>query len=169
MFSKNLEQALNDQINFEFYSAHLYLSVAAYFSSIDLDGFANFFTVQAEEEKFHGMKFYNYVNDSGGRVLLKGFENPPVYFESHLDAFEKSLEHEKIVSKRIYNLSDIAMEEKEHATLSLLRWFIDEQVEEEKSLNAIIKKLKRIGNDMAALYILDTELSARVFVPPVNA
>lgn len=169
MFSENLAQALNDQINFEFYSAHLYLSVAAYFSSIDLDGFANFFTVQAEEEKFHAMKFYNYVNEMEGRVLLKGFENPPVYFDSPLDAFEKSLEHEKIVSKRIYNLSDIAMEEREHATLSLLRWFIDEQVEEEKNLNTVIKKLKRIENDMAALYMLDTELAARVFVPPVTA
>lgn len=169
MLSENLEKALNEQINYEFYSAHLYLSVAAYFSNIDLDGFANFFLVQAEEEKFHAMKFYNYVNEMEGRVLLKGFQNPPIYFESPLDAFEKSLQHEKIVTKRIYDLSDIAMEEREHATLSLLRWFIDEQVEEEKNINNIIKKLKRVENDMAALYMIDNELAARVFVPPVNA
>lgn len=168
MFSERLEKALNEQINYEFFSSHLYLSIAAYFSSIDLDGFANFFIVQAEEEKFHAMKFYNYVNDMEGRILLKGMENPHANFESPLDAFEMSLEHEKIVTQRIYSLSDIAMEEREHATLSLLKWFIDEQVEEEKNLNTIIKKLKRIGNDVAALYMLDTELSARVFVPPVN-
>lgn len=169
MLSDNLGKALNDQINFEFYSAHLYLAMAAYFSSIDLDGFANFFTVQAEEEKFHAMKFYNYVNDMEGRVLLKGFVNPPNYFESPLAAFETALGHEKIVTSRIYDLSDIAMEEREHATLSLLKWFIDEQVEEEKNLNTIIKKLKRIENDMAAIYMLDTELAARVFVLPANA
>jgi len=168
MFSNNLGKALNEQINFEFYSSHLYLAVAAYFSSIDLDGFANFFTVQAEEEKFHAMKFYNYMNDMDGRVLLKGFENPPNHFESSIAAFETALEHEKIVTKRIYNLSDIAMEEREHATLSLLKWFIDEQVEEEKNLTSIIKKLRRIENDMAAIYMLDTELAARVFVPPAN-
>lgn len=169
MFSEKLGNALNDQINFEFYSAHLYLSMAAYCSSIDLDGFANFFTVQAEEEKFHAMKFYNFVNKMEGRILLKGMENPPTDFESPLAAFQEALEHEKIVTKRIYNLSDIAAEEREHATISLLRWFIDEQVEEENSFNMIIKKLKRIGNDTAALYMLDTELAARVFVPPVNA
>jgi Ferritin-like protein len=168
MFSERLEKALNEQINYEFYSAHLYLSVAAYFSSIDLDGFANYFTVQAEEEKFHAMKFYNYVNDMEGRVLLKGMENPPISFESTLEAFEMSLEHEKTVTQRIYKLSDIAFEEREHATISILKWFIDEQVEEEKNLNIIFKKLKRIGNDMAALYMLDTELAARVFVPPVT-
>lgn len=169
MLSERLEKALNEQINFEFYSAHLYLSIASYFSSIDLDGFANFFIIQAEEEKFHAMKFFNYVNDSEGRVLLEGFENPPTNFESYLSAFTESLEHEKIVTKRIYSLSDIAMEEKEHATLSFLKWFIDEQVEEEKNFNTIIKKLKRIGEDMAALYMLDAELATRVFVPPVNA
>jgi ferritin len=168
MFSDNLEKALNGQINFEFYSSHLYLAMAAYFSSIDLDGFANFFTVQAEEEKFHAMKFYNYMNDMEGRVLLKGFDNPPNYFESPLAAFETALEHEKIVTNRIYNLSDMAMEEREHATLSFLKWFIDEQVEEEKNLNTIIKKLKRIENDMAAIYMLDSELAARVFVLPTN-
>jgi ferritin len=168
MFSDNLGKALNEQVNFEFYSSHLYLAIAAYFSSIDLDGFANFFTVHAEEEKFHAMKFYNYINDMEGRVLLNGFDNPPNYFESPLAAFETALEHEKIVTSRIYNLSDIAMEEREHATLSFLKWFIDEQVEEEKSLNTIIKKLKRIENDMAAIYMLDSELAARVFVLPTN-
>ena len=169
MLSEKLERALNDQINFEFYSAHIYLSMAAYCLSIELDGFANFFTVQAEEEKFHAMRFFNYVNQKEGKIVLKGMPDPGVDFDSALHVFETALLHEKIVTSRIYSLSDIAMEEREHATLSLLKWFIDEQVEEENTLTTIIKKLKRMGQDSAALYMLDTELAARVFVPPVIA
>ena len=169
MLSEKLENALNDQINFEFYSAHIYLSMAAYCLDIDLDGFANFFTVQAEEEKFHAMRFFNYVNQKEGKIVLKGMPEPKVDFKSALDTFETALLHEKIVTSRIYSLSDIAMEEREHATLSLLKWFIDEQVEEENTLTTIIKKLKRLGVDSAALYMLDTELAARVFVLPVIA
>ena len=169
MLSEKLENALNDQINFEFYSAHIYLSMAAYCLSLDLDGFANFFTVQAEEEKFHAMRFFNYVNQKEGKIILKGMPNPRVDFDSALDVFETALLHEKIVTSRIYSLSDIAMEEREHATLSLLKWFIDEQVEEENNLTTIIKKLKRMGDDSAALYMLDSDLATRIFVPPVIA
>lgn len=169
MLSEKLEGALNDQINFEFYSAHIYLSMAAYCLNIDLDGFANFFTVQAEEEKFHAMRFFNYVNQKEGRIVLKGMPDPRVDFNSALDVFETALLHEKIVTSRIYSLSDIAMEEREHATLSLLKWFIDEQVEEENNITTIIKKLKRMDHDSAALYMLDAELATRVFVPPVIA
>ena len=169
MLSEKLENSLNDQINFEFYSAHIYLSMAAYCLGMDLDGFANFFTVQAEEEKFHAMRFFNYVNQKEGKIVLKGMPNPSVDFKSALDVFETALSHEKIVTTRIYNLSDIAMEEREHATLSLLKWFIDEQVEEENNFTNIIKKLKRMGNDSAALYLLDAELATRVFVIPVIA
>lgn len=166
MLSEKLKSEINEQINYEFYSSHIYLSIASYFLSIDLDGFANFFIVQAEEEKFHAMKFLNYLNDMDGRVILEGFQDIPVNFESPLDAFMKALDHEKKVSKRIYKLSDIAMEEREHATISLLKWFIDEQVEEEKTVNDIIKRLKRIENDAAAIYMLDNELAARVYVQP---
>ena len=169
MLSEKLENSLNDQINFEFYSAHIYLSMAAYCLGMDLDGFANFFTVQAEEEKFHAMRFFNYVNQKEGKIILKGMPNPSVDFKSALDVFETALSHEKIVTNKIYNLSDIAMEEREHATLSLLKWFIDEQVEEENTLTTIIKKIKRMDKDSAALYMLDTELAARIFVPPVIA
>lgn len=169
MLSENLKNALNDQINFEFYSSHLYLSMAAYCSSIDFDGFANFFKVQAQEENFHAMKLYDYLNQMDGRVLLTGMQDPPTDFGTPLDIFEKALAHEKLVTDRIYNLSDMAMEEREHATISLLRWFIDEQVEEANTFTTLIKKLKRIGNDTAALYMLDAELGTRVFVPPVNA
>ena len=131
MISERLLKELNKQINFEFYSAHIYLDMAAYCAAEDFDGIANFFTVQAEEEKFHAMKFYNYVNEMNGRVVLEGMPDPQVEYKSILDAFEIALDHEKIVTSKIYNLTDIATEEREHATISLLKWFIDEQVEEE--------------------------------------
>ena len=166
MLSEKLENALNDQINFEFYSAHIYLSMAAYCLGMDLDGFANFFTVQAEEEKFHAMRFFTYVNQKEGKVVLKGMPDPRVDFESALDVFETALLHEKIVTSRIYSLSDIAMEEREHATLSLLKWFIDEQVEEENNFNYLLKKIKRAENNTAALYMLDDELATRIYTPP---
>lgn len=168
MISERLLKELNKQINFEFYSAHIYLAMAAYCAAEDFDGFANFFTVQAEEEKFHAMKFYNYVNEMNGRVVLEGMPDPQNDYKSLLDAFKVSYAHEKIVTSKIYNLTDIATEEREHATISLLKWFIDEQVEEENNFSGIIKKLERIKDDPASLYMLDTQLAARVFVPPVT-
>jgi len=168
MISEKLLNELNKQINFEFYSAHIYLAMAAYCAAEDFDGFSNWFKVQAEEEKFHGMKFYNYINDMNGRVVLEGMPDPKNDFKSLLEAFQISLNHEKIVTSKIYNLTDIATEEKEHATISLLKWFIDEQVEEESNFSRIIKRLERIKDDPTSLYLLDTELAARVFVPPVT-
>lgn len=168
MISKKLFTELNKQITFELYSAHLYLAMAAYSASEDLDGFSNFFKVQAEEERFHAIKFFDYINEMNSTVKLEGLESPVNKYESILDVFEKAYEHEQFVTKRIYTLSDIALEEKEHATMSLLKWFIDEQVEEESSFNNLIKRLKRIGNDSNALYMLDAELAQRVFTPPTS-
>lgn len=168
MISERLLKELNKQINFEFFSAHIYLAMAAYCAAEDFDGFSNFFKVQAEEEKFHAMKLYNFVNEMNGRVVLEGMPNPQNDYKSLLDVFEISLAHEKSVTKRIYNLTDIATEEKEHATISLLRWFIDEQVEEEASITRIINKLSRIKDDPSSLYMLDNELATRVFVPPAT-
>ncbi len=170
MLSERLQKALNDQVNYEFYSAYTYLAMAAYAESEDLGGFANFFKVQYEEELFHAMKFYNYINQMDGRVVIEAMKKPQVEYESVLHLFEAGYEHEKTVTSKIYNLANIATEEKEHATLSLLQWFIDEQVEEEQNFNTIIKKLKRIESNPAALYMLDEELATRVFTPPaVNA
>ncbi|WDC84124.1 ferritin [Caloramator sp. mosi_1] len=169
MVSQRLFDKLNDQMNFEFYSSHIYLAMSAYFESIDLPGFANFFRVQAEEEKFHAMKFYTYINEMEGRITFKGIPDVENEYSSALDALKAALEHEKKVTKRIYELMDIALEEREHATMSLLKWFIDEQVEEEATVNSLIKKLERIGNDVSALYTLDEQLSTRVFTPPTNA
>jgi ferritin len=168
MISERLFTELNKQMNFEFYSAHIYLAMAAYCAAEDFDGFANFFKVQAEEEKFHAMKFYNYINEMNGRITLEGMPEPQNDYESLLDAFQVAYNHEKIVTSKIYNLTDIATEEREHATISLLKWFIDEQVEEEATFNGHIKRLSRINDDPTSIYMLDNELATRVFVPPVT-
>lgn len=167
MISEKLLNALNAQINYEFYSSNIYLAMAAYCASEDLDGFANFFKVQAEEEKFHAMKFFDYVVDMGGRVSIAALDAPENEYASILDAFKSGLHHEKLVTERIYNLMDLAMEEREHATISFLKWFIDEQVEEESTFGSIIKKLERVSDNSNALYMLDAELGQRTFTPPV--
>ena len=165
VLSDKLLKSLNEQMNYEFYSAHSYMAMAAYCSSESLDGFANFFLVQAEEERFHAMKFYNFINALGERAIITGFDSPNNEFTSILDCFEKALTQEKEVTKRIYQLSDIAWDEREHATINFLKWFIDEQVEEEDMFDSIIQKLKRIQNDNNALFMLDTEFSKRTFTP----
>jgi ferritin len=166
MLSERLLTALNDQVNFEFYSEYSYIAMAAYCEAQDMPGFANFFKVQAQEERFHAMKFYDYIYQMNGNVTLNSLEKPEGEFSDVLDVFRHGFTHEKEVTKRIYNLMDIATDEREHATISLLKWFIDEQVEEENTFNTIIKRLQRIIDSPAALYLLDEELAARTFTPP---
>ena len=168
MVSEKLMKELNEQLRFEMESAHYYMGIAAYCDSEDLVGFGTFFKVQAEEERFHAMKFYNFINDMDGRVEIGALNQPKNEFESVLEAFEFALDHEREVTKRIYNLMDIATEEREHATISMLKWFIDEQVEEENSMKDIISRLKRLGDDSHGLYMLDQELGQRTFTPPAN-
>ncbi|AFH65383.1 ferritin [Paenibacillus caseinilyticus] len=161
-----LSQALNDQMNYEFYSAQVYLAMAAYCSGESLDGFANFFIVQAEEERFHAMKIYKFLNDRGKRVSVAGMENPNNEYASVLDAFQHGYNHEQIVTKKFYHLSDLAMDDREHATINFLKWFIDEQVEEEALFDSIINKLKRIDKDSNAFFMMDAEFAQRSFTPP---
>lgn len=168
MLSNKLLDALNEQVNYEFYSSYSYLAMASYSESLDLPGFANFFRVQAQEELFHAMKFYDYIYQKNGNVTLKAIDQPLLNFESIIHAFETGYEHEQGVTKRIYALTDLATEEREHSTISLLKWFIDEQVEEEDTFNKLIKKLKRSIENPAALYMLDDELAQRVFTPPTT-
>lgn len=168
MLSEKLHAALNAQMNYEFFSAHAYLAMAAYCTDESYDGFTNFFLVQAEEERFHAMKFYNYLSDMGYRATIEGFPAPDNDFESILDVFEHALKHEKEVTRRIYELSDIALEEREHATMAFLKWFIDEQVEEESTFNTLIAKISRIQNDSNAIFMLDAELANRTFTPPAE-
>ncbi|RSL34087.1 ferritin [Salibacterium salarium] len=163
MMSEKLRDGLIDQMNYEFYSAHAYMAAAAYCSAENLDGFANFFLVQAEEERFHGMKFYHFLNDMGERAIVKGFDSPNNTFTSVLDVFEKGLEQEKDVTQRIYKLADIALDEREHATMNFLNWFIEEQIEEESLFDDLIQKLNRIDRDSNALFMLEEELGKRKF------
>jgi len=165
MLSKSLENAINDQVTFEFYSSYTYLAMATYCESIDLSGFANFFRVQAKEEIDHAMKFYDYVYQKNGSIELEKVNKPQTTFDGIVDVFQKGYEHEQTVTKKIYYLSDIAYEEREHSTISLLKWFIDEQVEEENNFNMLLKKVRRAGDNQAALYLLDDELAKRVYTP----
>jgi len=168
MLSDNLLQALNDQMNYEFYSSQTYLSMASYCAAESFDGFANFFEVQAEEEKFHAMKIYRFINTLGKRAIVAGMKDPVTDFDSIRDAFEKGYEHEKEVTRRIYNLSDIAFNEREHATINFLKWFIDEQVEEESLFDNIVHKLRLIEKDSNAIFMLDAEFAKRTFTPPAE-
>ena len=169
MLSEKIVELINKQINYEFFSEHIYLAMSAYCADQDLDGFSNFFRVQAEEERFHAMKFFDSVIEMNERVRIASLPESRNDYDSILDAFKAALQHEKSNTRNIYEIADVATEERNHATISFLKWFIDEQVEEEALMNSLIKKLGRIGNDSAALYMLDTELAARVFIPPTTA
>lgn len=166
MLGKKMEQALNSQINAELYSSYLYLSMKAYFESINLPGFANWMKVQVQEELMHAMKFFDFVNECRGRVTLKAIEQPPAEWKSPLNVFEETLKHEQKVTGLINNIMNIAIEEKNHATSNFLQWFVNEQVEEEASADKILQELKLLGSKSAGLFMMDKELGARVFTPP---
>jgi len=145
MLSEKLLGKLNEQITHEYFSAHYYLAMAAYFKKEDLDGFANFFLVQAEEERFHAMKFFEFINDQGNEAIISGFKNPKRDFNSTEEIFELALEHEKLVSSLINELMNVAQEEKHYPSISFLQWFVDEQVEEEASMGKLLSQVKRVG------------------------
>ncbi|TAJ44867.1 ferritin [Methanofollis fontis] len=168
MIRQTMLEALNRQINRELYSSYLYLSMSAWFSTRNLPGFANWMRVQVQEEQFHAMKFYDYCIARGGRVTMLPIEAPPTEWESPLAIFEATYAHEQKVTAMINNLVDLAQKEKDHATSNLLQWFVDEQVEEEANDTEIIEKLKLIGNESNALFMLDKELATRVFTPPAT-
>lgn len=161
MLSKNIEKAFSDQINNEFFSAYLYLSMANYFESIDLKGFAHWMKIQSKEELSHGMKIFDYVMDRNGSVALLSIKNPKYRWTSATDAFQNAYEHEKEVTKSIHILYALTQKEKDLAASVFLNWFIEEQAEEEAASLVIVKKLKLIKNDLASLYLLDKELSER--------
>ena len=166
MLSKTMEKALNEQINAEFYSSYMYLSMSSYFDSVGLPGAAQWMRAQVQEEWFHGMKLFGYVNGRGGRVALKAIKQPPVEWKSTLHVFQEVLAHEQKVTGLINNLVNLALEEKDHATNIFMQWFVSEQVEEEANVGAVLDKLKLIGKDTTALFTLDAALGQRVFTPP---
>ncbi|OYT59975.1 ferritin [Thermoplasmatales archaeon ex4484_30] len=168
MLSQRMLEELNKQVNAELYSAYLYLSMAAYFESINLKGFANWMRVQAQEELTHAMRFFDYINERGGVVKLAAIEQPPTEWKSPLDVFEATYKHEVKVTGMINSLVNLAMKEKDHATYNMLQWFVAEQVEEEASADEIRQQLKLIGKDGRGILMLDRELGQRVFTPPVK-
>jgi len=161
MISKEMQKALNEQINKELYSAYYYLSMAAYLDNKNLDGMANFFKVQAQEEMTHVQKFYDYVNEQGGRVLLEAVAKPPTDFKDVEAVFAAALEHEQFVTKNINMLVDLAIKESDHATKNFLDWFVAEQVEEEASMDSILQKVRMVGGQPQALLMLDSLLAGR--------
>ncbi len=168
MLNKEITKALNEQINKEIFSAYLYMAMSSYTSDLVLKGFANWFMVQYHEEMFHAMKMYEYVQSQGESVVLKAIDAPQTAFKSPLDAFQKTLEHEQLVTRSIHDLMDLAIEHKDHATKIFLEWFVTEQVEEEETAGDMIAHLKMIGKDPHALLMMDRELSARAVGIPVD-
>jgi ferritin len=161
MLKKVIQDAINEQINKELYSAYLYLAMAAYFDANNLPGFAHWMRAQYGEETEHALKFYHYVNERGGRVFVKAIDEPPAEFGSPLKAFEQTLEHEQFVTSLINKLYELALEEKDYATQSLLKWYIDEQVEEEANASYIVETLKQVGEKGNGLILLDRQLAQR--------
>ena len=166
MITKKLEAAINDQINAEFYSAYLYLSMSAYLESINLSGFANWMRVQFQEEQFHAMKMYDYVIERGGAVTLAQIAAPPAQWDGPKSVFEATLAHEQMVTGRVNDLVYLARDERDNATEVFLQWFVNEQVEEENTAETLLGNLKLIEGSPQALFMLDRELGARVFAPP---
>ncbi len=166
MISEKIQQAFNDQVNAELFSAYLYLSMHHYFQAEGLPGFANWMYVQTLEEMTHAQKFFDFVNERNGRVILKAIETPQSEWESPLDAFKDALKHEEYITGQINDLLKLSRDENDYAAESFLKWFIDEQVEEEASVQEIIDKLKLMAESGHGLYIIDRELAQRTFVPP---
>ncbi|GBC63853.1 ferritin [Desulfonema ishimotonii] len=169
MLSKKMEAALNEQINAELYSSYMYMAMSAYFDNGGLKGFAQWMKAQAQEEQYHAEKFYNYITGQGGRVVLGAIDAPPAEWASTLAAFEAVLAHEQKVTGLIHNLVNLAIEENDHATRNCLGWFVDEQVEEEDSVRAVIDELRLIGDTGGGIFMLNRELGQRTFSPPAPA
>jgi ferritin len=161
MISKKLENALNKQFNQELYNSNLYLSMSAYFAEQSLKGFASWMKGQAEEERLHAEKFFNYMIDRNLKVKLSQIAAPPVTWASPLAAIKAGLEAEQTNTGRLNDLMDLAIKERDHATQSLMQWFVDEQVEEEASFGELVDQLKLAEKAPGALFMLDRELSQR--------
>ncbi|MCX6357735.1 MAG: ferritin [Candidatus Aureabacteria bacterium] len=169
MINTKMQDALNAQLNREFYSAYLYLSMAAYFESVNLKGFANWMEVQRQEELVHSLRFYHYIIDRGGKALLGAIDGPPTQWTSPLRVFQAAYAHEQKVTAHINDLVSLAIKENDHATHNFLQWFVSEQVEEEASADGVVKKLTLMADAPGGLFMLDQELAQRVFTPPPAA
>ena len=166
MLSKKIENALNEQINAEFYSAYLYLSMSAYISDMGLPGFANWMRTQYQEEMFHAMKMYDFLLERGGKVCLQSIDKPKHKWDGIIDIFEDVLKHEQHVTALINDLVNISIDERDHATVNFLQWFVDEQVEEEASVSDMLSQLKLVEGKGSGLFMMDREAALRTFTEP---
>ena len=165
MISKKMSDSLNKHMNLELYSAHLYLSMASVANELGLKGAANWFTVQYREEMTHFFRFYTYLIDQGENISLLASKAVPIKYKSLLEMFEQTLKHEQLITKCINDLSEQAVQEKDHATQIFLQWFITEQIEEENNDRDYIAKLKLVGDNGHGILMIDAEMAQRVFMP----
>jgi ferritin len=166
MLTEKIEKALNDQFTAELYSSYLYLSMNAYFKSTGLEGFANWMFAQTQEEVTHAKKFYDFINQRGGRVILQQIDAPPFEWDSPLAVFEATLKHEQKVTGLINDLVELALQEHDHATNIFLQWFVSEQVEEEESVEGVLQQIRLLSDAKGGLFMVDRELAQR---SPVTA
>ncbi len=166
MMKQQVLDAFNEHLNAESYSAHLYMSMSAYFQSKNLKGMAHWMRLQADEETMHEMKFFDYILARGGKVVLDQVNAPPTDWESPVAVFEAAYAHEQLVTGKINSLVDLALKESDHASNAFLQWFVTEQVEEEETASEIVEQLKLVGNDSGALFLIDKELGTRVAASP---
>ena len=169
MLSEQMEKALNGQVNVELQSAYQYLAQSAYFESIDLKGFAHWMRIQYQEERAHALKIYDFIVDRDARVTLLPLEAPVATWDSLLAAFQAALESERNNSNKIHELCELAMGEKDHATLAFLQWFVNEQVEEEALTHDLLQRLKLVADSNAGLFMMDQELNQRPPSPEAAA
>ena len=166
MMNATVHKLLNQQINKEFYSAYLYLEFSNYFKARGLDGFANWYMIQAQEERDHAMLFYQYLQNENQQVTLEAIAKPVKAIECHMDVLRAGLEHEEYVTSLINDIYAAAYETKDFRTMQFLDWFVKEQGEEETNANDLITKMELFGTDPRSLYLLNQELSARVYNAP---
>ena len=164
--NEKIAYLLNDQINKELYSAYLYLDISNYYDKLDLDGYANYYMIQAQEERDHALLFLKYMQNNGLEISFKAIEKPDQKFDSILAPLEVAAEHERYVTALINNIYHECHEAKDYRTMKFLDWFVDEQMEEEDAANSMISRYKLFGGDPRGLYLLDQEYAGRVYAPP---
>ena len=163
---KKVAELLNQQINKEFYSAYLYLDMSNYYADLDLDGFANYYLIQAQEERDHAMLFLKYMQEVGLKVTLEAIDKPDKVFENPMDPLVIAAEHERYVTALINDIYHECYEVRDYRTMKFLDWFVDEQMEEEDNADSMINRYKLFGDDPKGLYLLDQEYAARVYTAP---
>jgi ferritin len=166
MIKENVAQLLNDQINKELYSAYLYLEFSNFYNDQGLNGFANWYMIQAQEERDHAMLFMQYMQNNDLKVTLDSIAKPDAELKTNMDPLSAGLKHEKYVTELIHTIYDAAYENKDFRTMQFLDWFVKEQGEEETNANDMIKKMELFGNDPKSLYLLDQEMAARTYSAP---